>query len=70
VDTIQQQILDLPIEEIEKMNLLSQLEKDIRQKGHWDEKERHFLTRESHMQLQKWIWAGTVVLLALGIMFK
>ena len=53
MDTIQQQILDLPIEEIEKMNLLSQLEKDIRQKEHWT-------IKEEHLVLQKWIWAGTV----------
>ena len=45
------------------MNLLSQLEKDIRQKEHWT-------IKEEHLVLQKWIWAGTVVLLALGIMFK
>ena len=63
--SIQDELLGLPKEELEKMNLLSQLERDIRQKEHWSTKERH-------MQLQKWIWIwiGTVVLLALGIIFK
>ena len=37
------------------MNLLSQLERDIRQKEHWDDK-------KDHMQLQKYIWFGIVIL--------
>ena len=49
------QILLLPIEDIQKMNLLSQLEKDIREKDHWDSKERHF-------EMQKLFWVGIVIL--------
>jgi len=54
---VRDEILNLPIEEITKMNLLSQLERDIRQKEHWDDK-------KDHMQLQKYIWFGLV---AIGI---
>ena len=45
---IRDEILSQPIEEIEKMNLLSQLEKDIEQREHW----RH----------QRWFWVGIVIL--------
>ena len=60
---IQDQILELPIEELEKMNLLSQLEKNIREKEHWDKKERHF-------ELQKLFWMGTVILLSLHVVIS
>ena len=72
--TIRDEILNLPKEEIEKMNLLSQLERDITKtkqesKSH-DELIRHNAIMEQHINLQKFIWVGTVVLLALGIIFK
>ena len=31
---------------------------------------RHKWEQESHWKFQRWFWVGTVVLLALGIIFK
>ncbi|MCP3849035.1 MAG: hypothetical protein GY694_02180 [Gammaproteobacteria bacterium] len=35
-----------------------------------DENIRHNAIKETHWQWQKWIWLGTVFLLALGIVFR
>jgi len=35
-----------------------------------DEHIRHNAIKETHWQFQKLVWAGTVTLLALGIIFK
>ena len=40
--TIHDEILNLPLEELEKMSLLSKLELDIAQKEHWGEQRKQW----------------------------
>jgi len=35
-----------------------------------DEHIRHNAIKETHWEWQRWFWVGTVILLALGIIFK
>jgi len=54
--------------ELSKLSL-SQAEHDANLRHKW-EQENHWRFQESHWKFQRWFWVGTVILLALGIIFK
>jgi len=54
--------------ELSKLSL-SQAEHDANLRHKW-EQENHWRFQESHWEFQRWFWVGTVILLALGIIFK
>jgi len=48
---------------------ISQAEHDAELRHKW-EQESHWRFQENHWKFQRWFWVGTVILLALGIIFK